>query len=679
MTIYKTIAILSKNPNQPISGGLGDYDDVIVHVFIILSKNPNQSISGWFEDYADVIVPDYADVVVHVSIILSKNPNRPISGGFEDYDDVIVHVFIILSKNLNQPINPDNLQVGMTFPTKDVAMQCVKEYHMHNSTSFVVAHSDSTRWIVHCKNKNCMWRCRILNGKKSNIWKITKLEGPHTCSSTMVSQDHQQLSSAVICESILQMVTADPTISVSVLIAHIRSRYTYTTTYRKTWIAKQQAIDRIYGTVTDIEVGPFIEDGQRVPSKAVFHRLFWSFQPCIRGFDHCKLVVSVDGTWLYGKYCGTLLMAIAQDGNGHTIPIAYAIVEGETSDGWFFFLSRLRMFVTPQPNLCLISDRHESIKSDVRRVNNNWHHVFCVRHISQNFMRTFKNGLMKDLVTNMGYAMTQPSITYFRRQISDWSQDAVKWLDDIPKEQWLQAYDEGRRWGHMTTNLSECMNNVLKGTHNLPISSLVQATYYKVSAKFEERGTHAQAMMTSGLIYSNTIIQNLNKERAMSNSHEVVIHNRAHSIFTVKELVRPPSGRTVGTFKVDLDKRWCDCGEFQALHYPCSHVIAACSFIHRDYMMYVSSKYTLQCIFDVYKEEFPAIPLQSYWPEYNGIELCHNPAMRRDPKGRPQSTRIHTEMDQREKNTHPKRCGLCRNEGHSKNKCPYRPDAPNRN
>ncbi|XP_073223370.1 uncharacterized protein [Cicer arietinum] len=517
----------------------------------------------------------------------------------------------------------------------------------------------------------------------------------------MVSQDHQQLSSAVICESILQMVTADPTISVSVLIAHIRSRYTYTTTYRKTWIAKQKAIERIYGnweesykelprwiltfkhylpgTVTDIEVGPFIEDGQRVPSKAVFHRLFWSFQPCIRGFDHCKPVVSVDGTWLYGKYRGTLLMAIAQDGNGHTLPIAYAIVEGETSYGWFFFLSRLQMFVTPQPNLCLISDRHESIKSAVRRVNSNWHHVFCVRHISQNFMRTFKNGLMKDLVTNMGYAMTQPSITYFRRQISDWSQDAVKWLDDIPKEQWLQAYDEGRRWGHMTTNLSECMNNVLKGTRNLPISSLVQATYYRVTAKFEERGTQAQAMMTSGLIYSNKIIENLNKERAMSNSHEVVIHNRAHSIFTVKELVRPPSGRPVGTFKVDLDKRWCDCGEFQALHYPCSHVIAACSFIHHDYMMYVSSKYTLQCIFDVYKEEFPAIPLQSYWPEYNGIELCHNPAMRRDPKGRPQSTRIHTEMDQREKNTHPKRCGLCRNEGHSKNKCPYRPDAPNRN
>ncbi|XP_004514826.1 uncharacterized protein [Cicer arietinum] len=240
----------------------------------------------------------------------------------------------------------------------------------------------------------------------------------------MVSQDHQQLSLIVICESILQMVTADPTILVSILIAHIRSRYTYTTTYRKTWIAKQKAIERIYdnwdesykellrwilafkhylsGTVTNIEVGTFIEDGQRVPSKVVFHRHFWSFQPCIKGFDHCKLVVSVVGAWLYGKYRGTLLMAIAHDGDGHTIPIAYSIIEGETSDAWFFFLGRLQIFVTPQPTICLISDRHESIKSVVKRVNNNWHNVFCVRHISQNFMRTFKNGLMKNIVIYMG-------------------------------------------------------------------------------------------------------------------------------------------------------------------------------------------------------------------------------------------------------------------------------------
>jgi len=249
-----------------------------------------------------------------------------------------------------------------------------------------VEHSDTTRWIVRC-------------------------------ASSMVSQDHRQLSSTFICQSILQMVKQDPTISVSVLIAHIRSKYTYTTTYRKAWIAKQKTIEMIYGnwedsykelprgllafqtylprTITDIETVPFIKDGYVVLGKATFKRLFWSFKPCIEGFAYYKPIVSVDGTWLYGKYCGTLLIAMARDGRNNTIPVAYAIVEGETFDAWFFFLQRLRLFVTPQPDLCLILDRHESIESVVRRLNNNWHHVFCIRHITQNFTRTFKNTEME--------------------------------------------------------------------------------------------------------------------------------------------------------------------------------------------------------------------------------------------------------------------------------------------
>jgi len=30
------------------------------------------------------------------------------------------------------------------------------------------------------------------------------------------------------------------------------------------------------------------------------------------------------------------------------------------------------------------------------------------------------------------------------------------WLDQIPKSKWTQAYDEGKQYGHMTTNLKKC-------------------------------------------------------------------------------------------------------------------------------------------------------------------------------------------------------------------------------
>ena len=70
-----------------------------------------------------------------------------------------------------------------------------------------------------------------------------------------------------------------------------------------------------------------------VPRNRIFHRLFWAFEPCIKGFKFCKPIIQIDGTWLYDKYKGTLLMVVAQDDNNNVFPIAFALVEGETAGG----------------------------------------------------------------------------------------------------------------------------------------------------------------------------------------------------------------------------------------------------------------------------------------------------------------------------------------------------------
>ena len=39
---------------------------------------------------------------------------------------------------------------------------------------------------------------------------------------------------------------------------------------------------------------------------------------------------------------------------------------------------------------------------------------------------------------------------------------AVEWLDQLPKHNWVQCFDEGKCWGHMITNLSESVNSMFK-------------------------------------------------------------------------------------------------------------------------------------------------------------------------------------------------------------------------
>jgi len=61
------------------------------------------------------------------------------------------------------------------------------------------------------------------------------------------------------------------------------------------------------------------------------------------------------------------------------------------------------------------------------------------------------------------YEMKQPTLIAKLSAMCLEFQQAVSWIDQISLEKWTQAYDGGKRFGHMTTNLAECINSVLKG------------------------------------------------------------------------------------------------------------------------------------------------------------------------------------------------------------------------
>ena len=58
--------------------------------------------------------------------------------------------------------------------------------------------------------------------------------------------------------------------------------------------------------------------------------VFWSFGQSIDGFKYCKPVINIDGTHLYGKYQGKLLVAMAIDANNKVFPLAFAIMDSKS-------------------------------------------------------------------------------------------------------------------------------------------------------------------------------------------------------------------------------------------------------------------------------------------------------------------------------------------------------------
>ena len=74
------------------------------------------------------------------------------------------------------------------------------------------------------------------------------------------------------------------------------------------------------------------------PRKQVLQWSFLALGACIEAFLHCRPVICIDGTFLTGMYKGTILTAVAADGNRQLLPLAIAFVEKESGDTWYWFL-----------------------------------------------------------------------------------------------------------------------------------------------------------------------------------------------------------------------------------------------------------------------------------------------------------------------------------------------------
>ncbi|XP_027335371.1 uncharacterized protein LOC113849571 [Abrus precatorius] len=227
----------------------------------------------------------------------------------------------------------DALYAGQLFDTKEDVRMAIKHYAMRKHQTFFVVESKTTTYVVKCVNHNsgCPWRVRASLPKNADKWKIIKWGGAHTCVNASISQDHQKLDSKFICSCILGMVKEEPSVPISLIQERISGQFGYSISYKKAWKAKQKAIVTVFGdwdksyaalprwleymqlhapgSVYKIETTDYVE-GHIVDNRyRVFHRLYWSFKQCHEAFNFCKPIIQVDGTFLYGKYRQTLLIA----------------------------------------------------------------------------------------------------------------------------------------------------------------------------------------------------------------------------------------------------------------------------------------------------------------------------------------------------------------------------------
>uniref|UniRef100_I1R376 Transposase MuDR plant domain-containing protein n=1 Tax=Oryza glaberrima TaxID=4538 RepID=I1R376_ORYGL len=314
------------------------------------------------------------------------------------------------------------VKVGQMFYDKGHLQDAVKRWAFVQKREFRVKVSNRTMYDVKCIQGGCPWRVHGYKPQHDTLWVASRVE-QHTCLLENTCLVHRNLTAAFVAQMVYSKVVRKTSLSPFTIMHDVEKEYGYEISYDKAWRAKQKALEMRFGTYEDSyhNLPPLLEVMQaRNPGthmaildevneygENVLRRAFWSFGCMIEAFRNCIPLLCVDGTFMTGKYRGTILTAIGVDADSHVVPVAFAFVESENTSSWLWFLRHIKMCVVEnRPNVCVLHDRHAGLLSAIQKLQEDvtqsvpWpdlHSRWCMRHFGANFYRQFRSKRLMDL------------------------------------------------------------------------------------------------------------------------------------------------------------------------------------------------------------------------------------------------------------------------------------------
>ncbi|XP_019149647.1 PREDICTED: uncharacterized protein LOC109194108 [Ipomoea nil] len=344
----------------------------------------------------------------------------------------------------------------MVFDSYALLKSMVTHHNLRTHIHFTTLCKRANYWKAGCLYpQQCKWM--ISAGQISNTekWKVKKYHAEHTCGVdyTKGGADYN-LTSRVIADYILSKIEGDPQYKIKYIINDVHGHWGVRVGYNKAWYVKVLALENLYGKWDEsYNIMPklLLAIQQTNPGSVVdfelvatptthefaFKYAFWALKPALDGFKYCLPILTIDGTHLYGKYGGYLLLAVGYNANKEIYPVAYSVVDAETGDSWTWFL---KLFVThvfgDREHICIISDRHLGIDAAFRTVDElrepRVQRQYCLRHLRSNVMTKFKNKELNSLVWQAGCAPDERGFNSTMRTIRTVDEAAYNYLNEIP-------------------------------------------------------------------------------------------------------------------------------------------------------------------------------------------------------------------------------------------------------
>ncbi|KAH0660439.1 hypothetical protein KY289_029187 [Solanum tuberosum] len=440
--------------------------------------------------------------------------------------------------------------------------------------------------------------------------------------------------------------------------------------YMLAWRAKEKALESIMGqpaasygklpgylyTLDKTYPGSHIRM-KKTPENEFLY-VFIVLHAFIKGFDHCRPIVVVDASHLKSTYTGAFVSASTLDGAGNILPLAYGVIDSENDASWTWFFEQFKEAYGERENMCVVSNRHNSIIKAVSIVYNNIQHYACIWHLWANVCKNFRkaNEQLSEVFYTMAKAYTQTDFDKLMKRVEQFDVRVKNYLELVGYEKWARLYAPVHRGWVMTSNIAECINSTLVAARELPIFDFLEQVRLMFARWNCTNRKNASCTFTLlGKKFQEMLVLNESKPGRMT-----VVPSTDY-IYSVSD-----EGES---YIVCLEKKTCSCNRFQVDGIPCAH---AWRVLNKKHMLpdeYCSDFYKPETILRTYEVPVYPLPDKSEWniPEHIDTEVVLPPKYKRPP-GRPKKQREKS-FSEFSKRKGTNSCSTCGQRGHNRRSC----------
>lgn len=560
--------------------------------------------------------------------------------------------------------------VGQKFESPRAFRDALHKYAIANSFMYRFIKNDGCRVTAECIADNCPWRVHASRSSGKEELMIKKMNDAHTCGKEMSKESHRLASQRWVASVIKDKLRDSPNYKPREIADDLEREYGLSLNYAQAWRGKFVAKKELHNSHEEacnqlpwfcdriIETNPGSVATLLTSDDSKF-RLFVAFHASLSGFEHgCRPLIFLDGISLKANKQWKLLAATAVDGQNDIFPVAFSVVDKESSENWYWFLEQLKSALTMSRNLTFISNGQNGLEEEIPQMFEDSCHGYSVHHLIEDFKAGFEDSWSQEIkdamVDNLKQAVCACKAAEFNEcieSIKSESKELAEWVLDMKPERWSDAFFKGLRYGCYSSSAVETFNGWVSARHELSVVQMVDMVRCKMMEMIytcrESSNTWAETL---------TPFMNHKVQDEMTKARNLNVICLTGNVFEVRD----------DSINVVNIENWeCTCRRWQVTGLPCMHALAVFERTDGCVYDYCSKYFTTECYRLTYSLSINPIPdvgrPTCTDPSHNTITCPRTRRLAGRPKEKPADPRIAIKRAVR--------CSRCKGFGHNKQTC----------